>query len=358
MKIKIKFLVSVFALLVFACEKEPNIDTIDQQIERIAKKYIIYGRTPGVIIGTIKDGETKIYSYGVADLKTGALINEYTIFEIGSITKTFTALLTSQMVLQGKFSLQDTVNNYLPVNMQLPSKNNIPIKWVHLLNHTSGLEREPNDLDFNEPFNYSESQMSTYLSRANLMTIPGNEILYSNTGMGLSGYAMSKITDSTYALLVENRIFSKLNMVYSFCNNNEKPLNNTAQGYYGNKPVDYFIMTEVFSGAGVIKSNMHDMLIYLQNCIYPETSVLKDEINLSLTPTFQIDDKQSTGLGWFLGLNDNNQNIAFHDGGTNGFSSFIVFNRNKKTGVVVLINAYCLIEQNLIGGEIMKLLDK
>lgn len=358
MKTKIISLISFLSLLFFACEKEPITLSIDQKIERVAKKYMIYGRMPGIIIGTIKDGETKIYSYGVADLKTSALIDEFTIFEIGSITKTFTGLLTAQFVLQGRFSLQDTVNNYLPVNMQLPSKNSIPIRWVHLLNHTSGLEREPNDLDFNEPFDYTENQMSAYLSRTNLLTVPGEEYLYSNTGMGLIGYALTKITDSTYASLMEKRIFSKLNMTNSFCNNNEKPLSNTAQGYYGNKSVDYFIMTDVFKGAGVIKSNMHDMLIYLQNYLYPETSVLKDEINLTLTPTFQIDTKMSIGLAWFLGLNDNNQKIAFHDGGTKGFSSFIGFNRDRKTGVVVLINSYCIAEQDLIGAEIMKILDE
>jgi CubicO group peptidase (beta-lactamase class C family) len=347
-----------FSLFFFACEKEPIAVLIDQKIERIAKKYLVYGRTPGIIIGAVINGETKIYSYGVADLNTGALIDEFTIFEIGSITKTFTGLLSAQFVLQGNFTLQDTVNNYLPENMQLPSKNNIPIRWVHLLNHTSGIEREPDDLDFDQPFNYSESQMSDYLSRANLLSIPGTEILYSNTGMGLTGYALTNITDSSYASLIENRVFSKLNMTYSFCNNNEKPVNNTAQGYYGNKAVDYFVMTDVFSGAGVIKSNMHDMLIYLQNCLYPETSTLKDEINLTLTSTTDIDEKTSIGLAWILGVNENNQRIAFHDGGTYGFSSFIGFNRDTKAGVVVLINSYCLGEQDLIGAEIMKLLDE
>lgn len=89
-------------------------------------------------------------------------------------------------------------------------------------------------------------------------------------------------------------------MNYSFCNNNEKPLSNTAQGYYGNKPVDYLNMTDIFAGAGVIKSKMHDMLIYLRNMLYPETSVLKDEINLVLTPTFQIDNEMSRDLAWLL----------------------------------------------------------
>lgn len=358
MKTKLITLISFFTIFFFACEKDSVELSLDQEIERVAKKYIIYGRTPGIIVGIIRNGETKIYSYGVANLETGALIDKYTIFEIGSITKTFTGVLSAQFVLEGNFTLQDTMNNFLPSNMQLPSINNVPINWVHLLNHTSGLAREPDDLNTDEPYDYSASQMSAYLSHTNLLTVPGSEHLYSNTGMGLAGYALTNITDSTYASLIEERIFSKLNMTYSFCSNNEKPINNTAQGYSGNKPVDYFIMTDVFQGAGVIKSNMHDMLIYLQNFLYPETSTLKDEINLTLTPTFDIDEKQSVGLGWFVGLNDNNQNIAFHDGGTKGFASFIGMNRDNKTGVVVLINSYCLGEQDLIGAEILKLLDE
>jgi len=358
MKTKIIFLISILSLLLCACEKDPAEYSLDREIERVAKKYIIYGRSPGIIVGIINNGETKIYSYGVANLETGDLINEYTIFEIGSITKTFTSILSAQFVLEGKFTLEDTVNNFLPSNMQLPSKNSIPIRWVHLLNHTSGLEREPDDLNPDEPFDYSASQMSAYLSRKDLLTVPGSEHLYSNAGMGLAGYALTNMSDSSYSSLLKNRIFTKLNMVNTFCSNNEKPTTNTAQGFYGNSPVDYLIMTDVFAGAGVIKSNMHDMLIYLNNCLNPETSVLMDAINLSLTPTFDIEEKQSIGLGWFVGLNDKDQNVAFHNGGTKGFASFIEFNRDKKTGFVVLINSYCLGEQDLIGEEIMRLLEE
>jgi D-alanyl-D-alanine-carboxypeptidase/D-alanyl-D-alanine-endopeptidase len=357
MTIKIIYLLSFLTLIFFGCEEEQDVQTLDQKIERVAKKYIIHGRAPGIIVGTIKNGETKIYSYGVANLETGVPIDELTIFEIGSITKTFTGLLCAQFVLEGKFALQDTVNNYLNQSLQLPSKNSVPIRWIHLLNHTSGLERQPEDLDKNQPFDYSENQMSAYLSRTNLMTDPGEKLLYSNTGMGLAGYALTEIAESTYASMLERRIFTKLNMTHSFTNNNDTPATNTAQGYNGNKQNDYFIMTDVFAGAGAIKSNMHDMLIYLSNCLYPETSVLKDAINLSLTPTFQIEERQNIGLGWFVGMNDDNQRTAAHNGGTYGFASFIGFNLDKKTGVVVLINSYCFGEQDLIGTEIMKLLD-
>lgn len=358
MKTKIIYIISFFALLFCACEKDTIERSLDQEIERVTKKYIIYGRTPGIIVGIIKNGETKIYSYGVANLETGALINEYTIFEIGSITKTFTALICAQYVLEGKFTLTDTVNNFLPSNMQLPSTNNIPIQWVHLLNHTSGLERQPNDLDLGNPSDYSESQLSAYLSRTSLLSIPGTTFLYSNTGLGLAGYVLTLISDSSYSSLAENHIFNKLNMGRTFCSTNQTPLTNISQGYKGNNPVAFIQMNDIFAGAGVVKSNTHDMLIYLDNILNPETSVLKDAIKMSLTPSFQIEDKQDIGLGWFLGLNDKNQNIAFHDGGTNGFASFIGMNRDKKTGVVVLINSYCFGEQDLIGAEIMKLLDE
>jgi D-alanyl-D-alanine-carboxypeptidase/D-alanyl-D-alanine-endopeptidase len=357
---KTKIICSVFfiTLFLFGCEKEPVSQSIEQTIERIAQKYIIYGRTPGIIIGTIKNGETKIYSYGVANLETGALIDEYTIFEIGSISKTFTSLLCAQYILEGKFALQDTVNNYINQSLRLPSKNALPIRWVHLLNHTSGLERQPEDLDKNQPFYYSENQMSAYLSRTNLLTELGEKHLYSNTGMGLAGFALTKISDSTYSSLLESRVFSKLNMKYSFCNNEEKPENNTAQGYYGNSLSDYLKMTDVFAGAGAIKSNMKDMLIYLTNYLNPETSVLEDAINITLTPNFQIEEKRSIGLGWFVVSNDNNQLVAAHNGGTKGFASFIGFNITEKTGVVVLTNSFCLGgEQSLVGVEIMELLD-
>lgn len=346
------------ALVLSSCTKENPELSEEQRIERIANKYVIYGRAPGIIVGTIKDGDIRIYSYGVADLETGALIDENTVFEIGSVTKTFTAVLFADFIHNGLLNLNDTVNNIVPEDLHLPDKDNIPIKIVHLLTHTSGLEREPDDFSYDDPSSYTQDQLSAFFKRSSLRTLPGTECYYSNLGMGFAGYILTLISDSTYSELVQSRIFDPLGMNSTFCNSDQKPVSNMAKGYFGSGAKDFIYFNDFFAGAGVIKSTMNDMLIYLDNCINPESSIIGSEIDLALTPTFNITETNDIGLSWFLNVNDNNQTIAFHDGGTPGFSSFVGFNRTNKTGVVVLINSYCLGEQDMIGIEIMKILDE
>jgi len=348
----------IFLLSIISCNTE-NIElSKEQQIEHEAKSYVVFGTTPGVIVGTYKNGEIKTYSFGVANLETGAKIDANTIFEIGSITKTFTANLIAQEVLNGNLNLQTEANIYLPDFFQLPSKDGIEIQLKHLLNHTSGLNREPENLDVNQPYNYSNDQMSAYLSTTQLQTQPGTKFSYSNTGMGLAGYLVAHHQNTTYADLVKNMIFTPLQMNQSFCNLSELPSTNVAQGYMGNVPKPYFVMSEVFAGAGYIKSNMHDMLIYLQNQINVENSVLEDAIGLTLIPTFEDSEKVKLCLGWVEAIDDANNKIYLHDGGTYGFSSFIGFNREKKYGVIVLMNAFATNgEQVLLGAEVLKILD-
>ena len=357
MKNTLLYIVVLSQFLLAACKKEDNSYSIEQKIERIAKKYVIYGRTPGIIIGTIINGEKKIYTYGVANLNTGAAIDENTIFEIGSITKTFNGVLFANYMLQNRFLLSDTANKYLPQNIQLPSLNNRQIKIVDLLNHTSGLPREPDDIDMNEPFFYSESQMSAYLQRLALLSVPGEEHFYSNTGAGLSGYLIQHYTDTLYSDLLNIHIFEPLGMNSTFCNNSEKPVSNVAQGYNGKEAVEYFKWTGVFDAAGIIKSNMHDKLIYLDNCINTGQSVLGTAIELAYQPTFTTADKSYIGLGWFSGDTDNGDRLYYHNGGTRGFASFIGINKTKNYGFVILINSYCFGEQDNIGIDLFRIID-
>jgi CubicO group peptidase (beta-lactamase class C family) len=357
-KVQLIFIATLVLILFHSCTKEFPSGNIDEEITKIATKYVINGRTPGIIIGTIKNGVTKTYSFGVSNLKTGEPINENTIFDIGSITKTFTGLVFAQLVLEGKLSLMDTANKYLPANLQLPSKENIPITIGQLLNHTSGLERQPKDLNLETPLDYDENKLSAYLSTTSLLTVPGTKFEYSNTGVGLAGYILTKKLNSTYSTIIQKQVFDKLGMTKSSGSIENLANEKLSQGYFGNKEKGFVNMNDLFAGSGQIKSNMHDMLIYLDNLINPNKSLLKDAIELTLVPTFSNKETFDVGINWLLQSKSNNETFVFHDGATLGYSSFIGFNPITKTGVVVLINSYCLGEQDLIGAEVMLQLSK
>jgi len=348
----------VFLLVFSSCTKEHiKQPSLDNDIERACKSELIFAHTPGIAVGIIKNGEKKFYSYGTQNFNSGKPFDEFTIVEIGSVTKTFNALLYADMSLNSVVSLDDPANNYLPNELKIPSKNGIPITIKELLNHTSGLDREPPKLNTNQPFLFNEADMSAYLKITSLLSNPGDEYLYSNTGAGLAGYMIKQITGVPFSQRVKEKIFNPLGMAYTFCNNDEIPSENVALGYYGSNPVDFYGWSPVFESAGSIKSNMHDILIYLDNAMNTEQSVYKNAFELTEQPTFTVNDKLKIGLGWHLLLLDNNE-IIWHNGGTQGFHTFIGFNKLLKYGVVVFSNSYSIDDIDTLAIEILRILNK
>ena len=333
---------SFVSMILISCNNEEQISTLDIEIERLSKSFTVYGRTTGIAIGIIKDGQKKIYLDGFANTENDKPLTEHTILEIGSVTKTFTALLFAQLHLEGRLNMNDYANAYLTADLQLPDKDGVKIKIIHLLNHTSGLAREPDDISSDHPYCYSESELSAYLKRITLDSIPGAKQKYSNTGFAIAGLMLENITDSTYTELLETRIFKKLGMVNTLSELDENQEENFAQGYFGSEKRDYLQWSNAFMGAGVIKSTINDLLIYMEHFIDAEASVLRAPIELTMDSTFSIDSDDFVGLSWFLWNNPDNNRIVFHAGGQNGYSSIVSFNVTNQTGAIVMMNTYSL----------------
>ncbi len=370
-----KIIIFFFTILsLYACNKEvivPN--TFDGEIERIAQAEIVMGKAPGVAIGIIKNGVKRTYNFGVQNLDSKEPFNEFTICEIGSISKTLTALLYAQLAEQHLIHLANPANQYLPANLQLPNKNNAPATVLHLLNHTSGLETQPQDLGINpnknpQPFNYSEDKLAAYLKQTELRSEPGENWHYSNTGMGLLGRMLREITGKQVTELYKDNIFRVLGMQYSFSNNTEKPSNNVAQGYMGKKSFEFFEMTEVFQAAGCVKSNVHDMLLYLENLLDARSPIASSVESAKQTTFLMKREAQviagksysnlSMSLGWGKIQNEKGEWIFNHTGRTYGFTSFIAFNETQQTGVILLYNTGQGVDVSSVGFDILSALEK
>ena len=100
----------------------------------------------GLSIGILKDGKTIFYDYGETAKGNAQLPDQNTIFEIGSISKTFTAILLADAVNSGKIKLDDPVSKYLPDSIPKLQYNNVPITIASLSNHSSGIPRMPNNM--------------------------------------------------------------------------------------------------------------------------------------------------------------------------------------------------------------------
>ncbi len=188
----------LFVILFISCESEPIIDDsspLKEKIDRLVEPVVAFGSPSAIIIGVYKGGEKTVYSYGDAGLGFGAPRSN-TIFEIGSITKTFTATLLSELIFDGLVSLDDSINKFLPANVHPPSYKGENITIRHLVTHTSGLPRDASTFvsDNMDPNRLSEStneDIYTFLNDISVSAYPfddytnGNELPYLGTVNGI-----------------------------------------------------------------------------------------------------------------------------------------------------------------------------
>src|SRR5210317_488816 len=147
----IKIVILSVVVIANSCTKVDQY--ITDEVKENIKARVNNEVNTGIVVGVITSQGTSFFSYGVKSLETNEQINEYTVFEIGSITKTFTGILLANEVVNGELNLDDPLQNLLPEGYTAPTRNGKSIKLVHLANHTSALPRIPTNLIPNENAN-------------------------------------------------------------------------------------------------------------------------------------------------------------------------------------------------------------
>ncbi|NNU34491.1 beta-lactamase family protein [Mucilaginibacter sp. S1162] len=186
---------------------------MDKAVDSVARQYFRDPNSAGLSIGIIKNGKRYIYHYGETKKQTGMLPDNATVYEIGSITKTFTATLLAHAVLENKVSLTDDIRKYLAGSYPNLEFNGRPITLQDLANHTSRLPELPEDIGsqaaFNPlmpEFNYDSARFYTALHKVKIDTLPGYKFLYSNWGYALLGHILENVYQQPYAVLLRNYI--------------------------------------------------------------------------------------------------------------------------------------------------------
>ena len=337
--------------------------------DEIIKIHIKKSKIPGISVGLIDENETQFFNFGEIKKESGIEPTSDTLYEIGSMTKTFTAILTVKLQDEGSLSLDEPIVNYLPeFSNSNFDKNRITLR--HLITHTSGLveipKREyPKNIIklvfrtgkgklFPPRYSMETSDFLKEVSRLKLQDNPGTKFRYSNTGVGLVGKILGRVTSLSYEELLKNRILIPLNMNDTTVTLSEKHKERLSTGYlYTGKESDPIHLPAVAS-AGNMYSTVNDLLKFLRaNILHAEdsslSSVLKYCMSTRIDPMFSFYQKsvskltygvQSSeiGLGWIIADLKNIQ-IIQHSGGTEGFSTTMMMNPNDRTGVVALTNA-------------------
>lgn len=294
----------------------------------------------------IEGDKTAFITLGVMDKQSQQKITPDTLFEIGSISKTFTSLALAYLHEQKQVKLTDTIEQYLPINSPDAvgiAKNDITL--LSLANHTSGLPRMPSNFqpaNINNPYqDYDEKLLFEYLSNAQLTKKVGQSIEYSNVGVGLLGTLLAKKKQISYEQLIQQAITQPLDMQHTFVNVPKKFQSQVATGYGDTLTAVSGWDLAALSGAGGLTSSLADMAKYLQAQMKAGQVVnekLGDAITLSQQQTFKINAQTNIGLGWFMNTYEG-QTYYFHNGATGGYSSFMAFSPQKNKGIVLLTNS-------------------
>ncbi|HEX2080242.1 MAG TPA: serine hydrolase domain-containing protein [Longimicrobium sp.] len=313
----------------------------DEDLQVMLDYLVEDGETPGIVLGILEaDGSTRILQAGSAGPGTRPL-GPRTVFEIGSINKTFTGTILAGMVARGEVKLDDPVQKYLPSNVRVPSRNGRQITLLDLATHRSGLPRLPNNhvpADRGNPYaDYTVEKLYAFLSNHELRRDVGAEFEYSNLGFGLLGHALGRAAGKPFEQLVQERILGPLGMEMTGYGREGEMGAWHARGHDGRgQVVSFWEGTDAIHGAGGLRSSLEDMLDYLRAQLGPADTELERAMRVAQRAHQQYPEN-ALGLAWAI-RTVNGRTIVSHGGGTGGFSTMIAFDPERRAGFVMLTN--------------------
>lgn len=312
------------------------------ELEALVRKRLDDVGVGGIVLGVMEaDGSTTIVTAGSAGPDTRPL-GERTLFEIGSLTKTFTAALLVDMANRGEVSLDDPVARHLPPHARVPTRNGREITLVDLSTHHSALPQMPDNIDPADPLDpfadYTPERLYEFLSGHVLRRDIGSEFEYSNVGVGLLGHVLSLRAGRSYEAVVRARILEPIGMSSSGIELVGEMPEYMAKGHAGSGAAVPPWNLNALAGAGGIRSDMRDMLLYLDANLGPPESPIEEVLRATHAERRTIEGSISIGLAWQT-RRVGDSRIVWHDGGTGGFSAFIGFDPDREVGAVVLANS-------------------
>ena len=306
-------------------------------------------RDVGIVVGIVDEHGSGIVSYGKLDNGTDQEVNGDTLFEIGSVTKTFTGLLLQDMVECGEMKLDDPVAKYLPELVKMPTYDGKQITLLQLATHTSGLPLFPDNLDPKWADNlfadYPVEKLDAFVSGYKLTREPGTKYEYSTVGMALLGRAIALKAGKNYESLLVDRICRPLKMDSTRITLTPELKSRFAQGHnyfgYAVSRTDWGALM----GGAALRSTADDMLKYVSANLGLTQSSLPPLMEKTHVAHFHAyldadtDLNTDIGLAWMITRDLQGTKIIQHGGLTRGFITFAGFDMMRRRGVVIMCNS-------------------
>jgi D-alanyl-D-alanine-carboxypeptidase/D-alanyl-D-alanine-endopeptidase len=331
-------------------------DTVGAILGRHARKHV------GVAVGVWWRGEAWTFVRGRIDADQPGSPGPDTIFEIGSVTKVFTAAVLADMAEEGLVALDDPLQRFLPTGVELPVRGR-PITLADLATQTSGLPRVPPGLlrrslgQRSNPYaGFTELDLERAVSRTRLKSRPGERLRYSNFGFGLLGHALARCAEQPFEQLVRERVCDPLGLADTQVSIPAGARTRFADGHNRRgQQVPHWDLAAL-AGAGALRSTVADLLCFLELQLQPPVTRLGRAAQATHEPRAHRG-RLSQGLGWAgLQVRGDSRQMLWHNGGTGGFRSFLGFVNESEAGVAVLSN--CSRSVDAIGIRILEALSR
>jgi CubicO group peptidase (beta-lactamase class C family) len=339
---KLILLLPVFLIMSLSALPQitPKTNVGSQIDSLLSSKYTL--NDPGLSVLVAKNGRI-IYknAFGSANLELKVAMKADMLFNLGSITKQFTAVAVLQLMEKGKLSLQDSIQKYIP---QFPSK---PFKITieQLLTHTSGL-KDYLQINYKEPYlerkDFTPKELIEYFKNEPLDFEPGTKYKYSNSGYFLLGYIIEMVSGKPYEEYLQENIFNKLNLRNTYYDSSNRIFSNRTYGYdKGNvyEKADYWAASIPYA-AGALISNVDDLFSWHSGLL--NGKLLNEQTLAKAFSPFHLNDgtKINYGYGWII--NDIDGALAIgHGGAITGYKTNEVYYPAQEIYVLILANCNC-----------------
>ncbi|MDQ2863491.1 MAG: serine hydrolase [Bacteroidota bacterium] len=330
----------------------------DREVDSAVQPYISLQATAGLSIGILRNGKITFYGYGETARGNKQIPDEHTIFEIGSVSKTFTAILLALAVDNGKAKLDDPLSKYLPDSIPPLAYEGVPVTLETMSNHSSGIPGMPTNFQETDPGNpyknYDVNDLFSFYKHYQLTRKPGTKYEYSNLAVGTLGVVLEKIYNEKYAALITQYICKPLGMDETEEFLQKKDSSHFAKGYNEDGAYNSQWDFKALQSAGSIRATAHDLVRYAKANLGDAPPHLWKAMELTHKITF-TEGNTKVGLGWHY-IKPGKDEVLFHNGETGGYHCYVAININKKFAVVILSN--CSRGTEDVGGHIMKWLEE
>jgi CubicO group peptidase (beta-lactamase class C family) len=315
----------------------------EESVSAILKERVDAGReSTGLVAVVLDNGRRLDATYGRSDSADNRALDADTVFEIGSITKVFTALLLADMIVRGEVAASDPVAKFLPNIVRVPYFESTPITLLDLATYTSGLPRMPSNFaprNASNPYaDYSVEQLYDFVSNHKLRFRPGTHYEYANLGFGLLGHALALRAGKSYEELVVSRICAPLGMESTRITLSRSMQERLAHGHNASlEPVANWDIPTL-AGAGALRSTANDLFKFLEMSVGNRPLPLAPALAMTLGERHPTErPRVEVGLGWFLSTSHKDE-VAWKDGGTGGYAAFIGFSTKSRRASILLSN--------------------